>query len=319
MLQELGTRLSKVIEQKRLKQKLEQDLFNVATDLQDKSTRLASLGIQLEKEQVDVDKLEHTSLTALFYSVLGSREEQLEKERQELLSAQLRYQQAKHQVEFLQREQNSLLQRLDELSGIEAEYELLLSEKERLLRESNQLVASELLAFSEQIAHLNSEIKEFTEAIAAGNDVIVGLEQVIESLESAENWGTWDIFGGGLLSTAVKHSRIDDARDVISDVQIKMSQFKRELSDVQKNVELQIDIGGLESFADFFFDGLIIDWIVQSKIVQSLERSETARDVIIKSVKELENLKKITQNKIRDIGEKRALLIERTGGAVNNV
>jgi hypothetical protein len=88
---------------------------------------------------------------------------------------------------------------------------------------------------------------------------------------------------------------------------------------VQKNVELQIDIGGLESFADFFFDGLIIDWIVQSKIVQSLERSETARDVIIKSVKELENLKKITQNKIRDIGEKRALLIERTGGAVNNV
>jgi chromosome segregation ATPase len=312
MLQELGTRLSKVIEQKRLKQKLERDLFNVATDLQDKSTRLVSLGIQLEKEQVDVDKLERISLTALFYSVLGSREEQLEKERQELLSAQLRYQQAKRQVEYLQQEQNSLLQRLDELAGIEAEYELLLSEKEHLLRESNQPAASELLAFSEQIAHLNSEIKEITEAIGAGNDVIVGLEQVIESLKSAENWGTWDIFGGGLLSTAVKHSRIDDARNEIGDVQIKMSQFKRELADVEKNIELQIDIGGLESFADFFFDGLIIDWIVQSKIVQSLERSETARDVIIKSVKELEDLKKITQDKIRDIEEKRALLIEHT-------
>jgi len=312
MLQELGTRLSKVIEQKRLKQKLERDLFNVATDLQDKSTRLVSLSIQLEKEQIDVDKLERISLTALFYSVLSSREEQLEQERQELLSAQLRYQQAKRQVEYLQQEQNSLLQRLDELSGIEAEYEFLLSEKERLLRESNQPVASELLAFSEQIAHLNSEIKEITEASAAGNEVIVGLEQVIESLESAENWGTWDIFGGGLLSTAVKHSRIDNARNEISDVQIKMSQFKRELADVEKNVELQIDIGGLESFADFFFDSLIIDWIVQSKIVQSLERSETARDVIVKSVNELEDLKKIAQNKVRDIQEKRALLIEHT-------
>jgi len=131
-------------------------------------------------------------------------------------------------------------------------------------------------------------------------------------LESAENWGTWDIFGGGLLSTAVKHSRIDNARNEISDVQIKMSQFKRELADVEKNVELQIDIGGLESFADFFFDSLIIDWIVQSKIVQSLERSETARDVIVKSVNELEDLKKIAQNKVRDIQEKRALLIEHT-------
>lgn len=310
MLQELSTRLSKVVEQKRLKKKLEQDVYNVVTELQDKSARFVSLGIQLEKEQVDVDKLERTSLTALFYSVLGSREQQLEKERQELLSAQLQYQQAKRQVEFLQQEQHSLLQRLDQLSGIEAEYELLLSEKERHLRQSNQIVANELLSFSEQIANLNSEIKEITEAIAAGNDVIAGLEQVIQSLESAESWGTWDIFGGGLLSTAVKHSRIDDARSEISDVQTRMSQFKRELADVQKSVELQIEIGELESFADFFFDGLIIDWIVQSKIVQSLERSETAKGMIIEAVKELEDLKETTQSKIRDVEEKRARLIE---------
>jgi len=133
----------------------------------------------LEKEKVDVEKLERTSLTALFYSVLGSREEQLEKERQEFLAAQLHYQQMKRQVGFLQQEQNSLLQRLDKLTGIEAEYEYLLSEKERLLHESNQTGANELLVFSEQIANLTSEVKEITEAITVGNDVIAGLEEVI--------------------------------------------------------------------------------------------------------------------------------------------
>jgi hypothetical protein len=235
----------------------------------------------------------------------------LEKERQEFLSAQLQFQHLKRQVEFLQQDRDRLLQRLDQLTGIEAEHGLLLSEKERLLRELNQPVANELLAFSEQIAHHSSEANEIAEAIAAGSDVIAGLEQVIQSLESAENWGTWDIFGGGLLSSAVKHSRIDEARKEIGDVQSKMSQFKRELADVQKSVDLQIDIGELESFADFFFDGLIIDWIVQSKIVQSLERSETTRDRIIEAVKELEDLREITQKKIRDAEEKPAQLIER--------
>ena len=67
----------------------------------------------------------------------------------------------------------------------------------------------------------------------------------------------------------------------------------------------------LDRFADFFFDGLIVDWIVQSKIVQSLEQSETAKDRIIVAVKELENLREITQNKIGDTEEKRAQLIER--------
>ncbi|HLO13546.1 MAG TPA: hypothetical protein VK206_01865, partial [Anaerolineales bacterium] len=212
MLQELSSRLSKIAEQKRLKQKLEQDLLAVQAELQEKSAQFAFLTTQLEKEKVDVEKLERTSLTALFYSVLGSREEQLEKERQELLSAQLRYGQTKHQVEFLQQEENSLRGRLTQLSGIESEYELLIAEKEGLLRQSNQAVARELIQSSEQVAQLKSEVNEITEAITAGKDVLAGLERVISSLEDAEGWGTWDLLGGGLISTAMKHSGIDDAR-----------------------------------------------------------------------------------------------------------
>jgi hypothetical protein len=142
--------------------------------------------------------------------------------------------------------------------------------------------------------------------------VISGLEQVIESLGSAEGWGTWDMLGGGLISTAIKHSRIDDARMGVNDVQTKMSQFKRELADVRKNAELQIEIGELETFADFFFDNLIVDWVVQSKIVDSLEQSKQAKNVIGQAVDELENQKKNAQEKINDLQEKRAQLIERT-------
>ena len=312
MIQKLSTRLSNIVEQKRLKKKLELDLNAVKTELEDKAARLASLATQLAKEKVDVEKLEHVSLTGLFYSILGSHEQQLEKERQELLAAELRYQQTKHQVTFLEQEQNNLLQQLDKLSNIEAEYEAVLSEKENLLRQSNQTVAKELIKFSEQIAELNAELREITEAITAGSNVILGVEPVILSLKSAENWGVWDMFGGGLISTAIKHSRIDDARSGVHDVQTKMSQFKRELADVRKGIDLQINVGELASFADFFFAGLITDWIVQSRIEDSLMQSEKAKSMIVQAVKELESSRMTTESKLADLQEKRALLIERT-------
>lgn len=312
MLEKLSSRLTEIVEQKRLKKKLEQKLSSVQKELKDKLSLLESLRIILEKEEVDVDKLERTSLTGLFYSVLGSREQQLDKERQEMLSAQLKYQQAKYQVGYLEQEQNSLTQQLGNLPDVENEYLSLLSEKERLLRQSNPSAANELAEIEVKVANQQSEMKEIREAINAGKAVAVGLEQVIESLGSAEGWGTWDMLGGGLISTAIKHSRIDDARNGILHVQSKMSHFKRELADVEKTIDLSINISELATFADYFFDDLIFDWIVQSKIVDSLERSTQAKESIDKTINNLENHYKVSQSKVNELQEKRVQLVEST-------
>jgi len=312
MLEKLSSRLTEIVEQKRLKKKLEQNLISVQEELREKNSILESLRINLEEEKVDVEKIERTSLTALFYSVLGSREQQLEKERQELLSAQLKYQQTKYQVDFLEQEQNSLSQQLGSLANIDSEYLSVLTEKEQLLRQSNQSIANELTDLEVRVATQKSEMKEISEAINAGKTVVSGLEQVIDSLRSAEGWGTWDMLGGGLISTAIKHSRIDEARNGILDVQTKMSLFRRELADVQKTIDLTINIGEFSTFADYFFDDLIFDWIVQSKIVDSLERSVQARELIVKTINHLGDLYKTSSSKLDDLQEKRAELVERT-------
>jgi hypothetical protein len=312
MLPELSARLSKIIEQKRRKEKLTRDLPAVEAELEEQSSRLATLGAQLEAEKVDVEKLERTSLTALFYTVLGSREEQLEKERQELLSVQLQYQQTKHQVKFLEREQDYLNRQIATLADVETEYEALLAEKEAYLRGPDQALAKELMENAEQRADIASQVKELSEAIQAGKEVLAGLKQVMEALKSAENWGTWDLLGGGILSTAVKHNRIDKARQDIYELQAQISQFQQELADVRERIELKIDIGAFETFADFFFDGLIVDWVVQSRIVASLERTKDARDMFSQAVTELEDLKRKVQNKQSDLLEKRVQLIERS-------
>jgi len=312
MLEKISARLAEIVEQKRLKTKLEQNLLSVNKELANKSSSLESLRIKLEKEKVDVDKLERTSLTVLFYSVLGSREQQLEKERQEMLTAQLNYQQTKYQVTFLEQEQSSLSHQLAQVEDVESEYKMLLSEKEQLLRQSNQPAAAEFAEIDEGVSKHRSELKEIAEAVKAGKAVGSGLEQVIASLESAEGWGTWDMLGGGFLSTAIKHSRIDEARNSVLDVQAKMGQFRRELADVQKNMEISIDISKLLTFADYFFDDLIIDWIVQSKIVDSLEQSRQAKELIDKALRHLENMCQLSQSNLNALQERRARLIERT-------
>lgn len=179
------------------------------------------------------------------------------------------------------------------------------SEQDEPLPQTDQAMADEPVPYTEQVAALQAEIKEIDEAIAAGRNVITGLEQVVESLESARKWGIWDMLGGGLLSTAVKHSRIDKARQGIDNVQRQMHLFKRELADVRGQVELRIDISEFESFADYLFDGFIIDWLVQSKINDALSRARQARSTIFQAVSELEGLKRTAQRKQSELQKRR--------------
>jgi len=45
-----------------------------------------------------------------------------------------------------------------------------------------------------------------------------------------------------------------------------LTTFQKELRDVNGTYNLSLDIGGFLSFADFFFDGVIADYLVQTKI-----------------------------------------------------
>ena len=118
--------------------------------------------------------------------------------------------------------------------------------------------------------------KEINEARAAGRSALNSLHQAREQLESARNWGIFDMLGGGFLSTLVKHSRLDDASRLMEDARRKLRIFQRELQDVQVPLEFRMDIGDFLTFADFFFDGLIADWMVQSRIGEAREQVEDA-------------------------------------------
>ncbi len=113
---------------------------------------------------------------------------------------------------------------------------------------------------------INSEQRELREAIAAGQEVLRHLDAVGKSLDSASNWGLWDMFGGGLFVTWAKHSRLNDAREQVRKAEAACRVFARELKDVQVYLDANLELDGFLTFADYFFDGFLADVMVQSRI-----------------------------------------------------
>ena len=65
--------------------------------------------------------------------------------------------------------------------------------------------------------------------------------------------------------------------------------FQRELNDVNLSLNLRMEIGGFLSFADFFFDGFVADYLVQSKIASARKQVE---DAIVNVTNVLEALRR---------------------------
>lgn len=183
------------------------------------------------------------------------------------MAAKLKYEESTEAVEDARQEVARLQSELVAYGGAEAEYNRLIEEKRKLLVQSGDDRAETLITLFERLADLEADRKELQEAIGAGTRAERSLDEVHSELRSAENWGTWDLLGGGTISTWAKHSKIDSAKRQAQIAQRHLRRFQEELADADRRLHISMDnFGGFSTFADFFFDGLIADWVVQSKI-----------------------------------------------------
>ena len=125
--------------------------------------------------------------------------------------------------------------------------------------------------------------REKYEAIKAGENALRSLRFAKSDLDSARGWGIFDMLGGGFLSTALKQSKMSDARRNIEQAKWDLQTFNRELQDVSYITGTDFGIGDFAIFADFFFDGFIADFYVQSKI-------NRARSQIDEAIRRVENI-----------------------------
>ena len=125
----------------------------------------------------------------------------------------------------------------------------------------------------------NAALREIDEAIRAGERALDSLREAKNQLNSARNWGIYDMIGGGLISSMIKHSKIDQANEWMDQANQDLRRFAKELRDVDGE-DLQIDTGSLVTMLDIFCDNFISDLLVQQKINDGRARINALSDRI---------------------------------------
>lgn len=119
----------------------------------------------------------------------------------------------------------------------------------------------------------NAQLKQ---AITAANVALEHLHVAANKLDSASRWGWFDIFGGGFISTLIKHQRMDHAEDEMRAAKQALLAFKRELQDVDKNISLDFNATDFLTFADYMFGGALADAFMQSRISEAQDNLHDA-------------------------------------------
>lgn len=260
-------------------------------------------------EQADVDRLEGRSLAAFFYNVIGKMDEQRNKERQEAYAARVKYDAAARELEAAEHDLQRCAAELAGLRDCDRRYEAVLKEKAAAVKAAGGVKAEEIFKLEEQNAFLESQKKELREAISAGKSALSTASQVLSSLDSAEGWGTWDLFGGGLISDLAKHSHLDEAQGAIEHLQSQLRQFKTELADVTIHADMQVNVDGFLRFADYFFDGLFADWAVLDQISRSQSQVQSTKSQIEGVLSRLDSMVKTAEQEQVQIKNKMDALV----------
>ena len=279
---------------------LESKLYELHTQRRQYDNQVISLRVAFRKEQEDVEKLEGRSLANYFYQVIGKLDDKLDQERKEAYAARVKLDAAERELAGIESDIKEIQEQITDVLVAEARYKDALELKRRQLKDSGTQVADQILSMEERIAALQAQKQEIKEAISAAYSARSTADRILSELEDADGWNTWDILGGGgIITHMAKHSHLDEAQDLVQELQSQLRRFKTELADIQISANMQVNIDGFLRFADYFFDGLFADWAVGDKISQSLSSVSNTKSEINRMLDKLNDMERAVDQKIQ--------------------
>lgn len=263
-------------------------------------------------EQADVDRLEGHSLASFFYHVVGRMDEKLDEERQEAYAAKVKYDVARREWQAVEQELSKCIKELDAIKDCRARYGALLEEKRAAVKSAGGQRGERILQLEEELAVLHSHRKELTEARAAGSSALSTAKRMGASLEKAEQWGKADLLTSktvAFVSYVEKNRYLDETQEEMTNLQRQLRKFRTELSDVTIGTDVSVQADGFLRFADYFFDGLIVDWTVLNRIRNSKEEISKVERQLRTAVSSLDSKLDAVEKKQKRLAAELASLV----------
>lgn len=308
---EIHQDLKEALLERRQLQKVDMHFADLTARLKKETKEIGILSDLLEKEEKDLEKLESAGIKSLFYKILGDKEKQIEKERQQYLQTALKYNELSKSIDLIVYEKELLENKLGRLQIVEQRFEKLIKLREKELLRSDSEAGRALLALSKKIDTRQIELKDIDEAIIAGNEALKHVHALENQLQKARSWGQWDTYGDGTGSGWIKHQAVDRAREMLHRVRHALLNFQKELSDVYEDayIDINLRMEKIDRFVDIFFDNLITDWIVQQKIKKALDNVTNTKGQVKYALKRLKEEGPQVEAEIVDLEAQRQLAI----------
>ena len=251
-------------------------------------------------EAEDVEQLEGRSLMRYIYSLAGSLEERLDRERMEARAAAVKHDSVLRELEDVDADINAVGEALAALRGCEERYEAAIERKAQALKASGSSAGRRLAELERAMAENEQRRRETEEAVRAGQEAEAAALDVINSLQSASDWGTLDLFTDSTLVNFMKYGKVDEA-------QYQMEQLRVALRDV--GAVIDVNTRDFLGFADFFFDGIIFDLAMNSRINNSLRSVDDTLQRIRGALGRLMRLKSDCEARSRSLEEEYGRII----------
>ena len=260
-------------------------LRGVITELRKQERELAKraeeLDIKRRSEQNQFEKASGRGLAGLVVAVSGKKDKIIEKEQREALAAQAKYDTVVRELESIHGDLKRYNAEYLSLAGYDVRYKKLLKEKADILRANGAPEAEKTVELMEKFAERETEKEEIKEATVAASRVRKAIDTVLECLSHADEWATWDIFGGGMRIDESKRENLETAQDAVDALQIELRRFKNELADIDIEIGTSTYIEGFLRFSEWFFDGIFADYSIIKRIEEARERIYDIRSKIL--------------------------------------
>lgn len=295
----------------RARTKAARDLAAVEDQRGALAAELDRLRAEVDDELHDVHRLED-GWAGWWARLRGTREDRLATEREEHARAALRLDRAAARADELAARADALRRRLDELGDTTARLAEAREVKAGVLADLDDPAATELAAIDEDLGVVTADVREADEAMVAAVAARDWLRAADAMLAKAADWGTWDMVGGGMLSSMAKRGRMDDARARLHHAAQALEVLDAELADLATDLRdaPALDTGGLTATFDVFFDNVVTDWMVQGRLRDARGRVAEVEAEVAEIVRQLDHLTERLEHRRGDLHARRRALLD---------
>ncbi|MBJ7289077.1 hypothetical protein [Williamsia sp.] len=269
-----------------------------------------------EIESDDVHDLESVTPTRVWASLRGARDERLQQERAERDDAERRLRAAEYEDGRARADAERLRQAIADLGDVDSRRADALDAMEQWIDRVGAVGLDSLRRVALERHALDDELGEVRQAIAAVETAESRLAEAAVWLGKAGDWATYDtFFGGGMIGDAIKYDRIDSAKASIAAAEDSLRTLSSELSDIGMTSIGGVDVGGLTSTFDVWFDNFFSDGAVRGRIRDAAERVQVARHSVAQAAAELGRRRDHMTQRSTELGEqRRIMLLDRAAG-----